>query len=483
MYCYKESKNAHEVYIALDGQTGIKAIDAQIKKYSKAFDFSVQAGKLMILPSAAGILQHIIAIPAQPNITDWAKLAGKLVNNISATNHAYHIMNWELLDDAMRHQLVLAWGLSHYNYQKFKSDKGKAAGIKKAPQLLIASKDESAEKMAHAINWGRDLINHPSNYLNPSRLSAEMAKLAQQQMAKFTVTDGAMLKKHYPLVAEVGKAGADKPRMLELRWTPPKGKAKIKLALIGKGVCFDSGGLDLKPSKGMLLMKKDMGGAAHALVLARLIMEQNLPIDLRLLIPAVENMVAENAMRPMDILNSRHGLTVEIGNTDAEGRLILADALTAASEEAPDMIIDYATLTGAARVATGTDLPNLFSNRDHLLSAIKLHSDSMQDYLWPMPLFEDYKKHLQSENADLTNAPAYGYAGSITAALFLQEFLISPIPWIHLDVMGFNLSALPGKPRGGEIQGVRTIFQFLQDIIKKGVTIDEYENTARSIRT
>ena len=222
-------------------------------------------------------------------------------------------------------------------------------------------------------------------------------------------------------------------------------------------------------------MKKDMGGAAHVLALARMIMENNLAVNLRVLIPAVENAVSNQSFRPMDILTSRFGLSVEIGNTDAEGRLVLADALTAACEEQPDMIIDFATLTGAARIATGTELPNLFSNRENLLEKIKATSFALDDPLWPMPLFKKYKRFLKSDNADLNNAPNYPYGGSITAALFLQEFVKPDIPWIHLDVMGWNLSALPAHPKGGEIQGVRAIYQFIKELINEGVIINEYE--------
>ncbi len=470
MYYYKNHKDAHQITVAKDA----KGWDSKTKQFAKAFNFCHRAGYIMALPTDEGKVNYIAGIEEDAGLFDLAKLVHHVPDG-----HKYQIANLDDYHTQTQENLVLAWGLSHYNYNKFK------ATHKETPELLVPENHRHAVMLAEAINWGRDLINHPSNHLTPSKLSDEMAKLAHKYMAKFTVTDGTILKKNYPLVAAVGKAGEEKPRMLEMRWSPTqKNKKKMfNLTLIGKGVCFDSGGLDLKPSKGMLLMKKDMGGAAHSLVLARLIMEKNLPCNLRLLIPAVENLVSEKAMRPMDILSSRHGLTVEITNTDAEGRLILADALTAASEEKPDLIIDFATLTGAARVATGTDLPNLFSNCDNLLDALKAHSYQESDPLWPMPLFDDYKKHLKSDNADLNNAPSYAYAGSITAALFLQEFLVKPIPWIHLDVMGWNITNQPGKPRGGEIQGVRAIYKFLQDLIEKGEKINEYEHTSRTIRS
>ncbi len=477
MYYYQNHNDAYHVMIAKND----KGWDKQTKQFAKAFRFLHQHGQLMAIPSDDESLRYIAgmtesATDLSPSLFDWAKFARSLPHG-----NQYHISNFDEFDDKTKADIILAWGLTHYRYRQFKQ----ADKPKKQSQLYVPESDATSQavRTAEAINWGRDLINHPSNYLTPSKLSDEMKQLAIKHFAKFSVTDGAMLRKNYPLVAAVGKAGEEKPRMLEFRWSPANASSSklFNLTLVGKGVCFDTGGLDLKPSKGMLMMKKDMGGAAHTLVLARLIMEANLPLNLRVLIPAVENLVDKTAMRPMDIYPSRHGLNIEITNTDAEGRLILADALTAASEESPDLIIDFATLTGAARVATGTDLPNLFSNCDNLLSAIRAHSVQTHDELWPMPLFEGYKKHLQSDNADMNNAPSYAYAGSITAALFLQEFLVTPIPWVHLDVMGWNLSNSPGKPRGGEIQGVRAIYQFIQDLIAKGAKINEYENTPRTI--
>ena len=492
MYYYKNHNNAYHVLIAKND----KGWDKQTKQFAKAFRFLHQHGHLMALPNDMATdgatddsesLRYIAGMAesspesASASLFDWAKFARSLPNG-----NQYNISNFDEFDEQTKADIILAWGLTHYRYRQFKqSDKPK----QQCPQLYVPASEAThqAVQTAEAINWGRDLINHPSNYLTPSKLSHEMQQLAGKHFAKFLVTDGAILRKNYPLVAAVGKAGEEKPRMLEFRWSPAQIKSKtaskklFNLTLVGKGVCFDTGGLDLKPSKGMLMMKKDMGGAAHILVLARLIMEASLPLNLRVLIPAVENLVDKNAMRPMDIYPSRHGLNIEITNTDAEGRLILADALTAASEEKPDLIIDFATLTGAARVATGTDLPNLFSNCDNLLHAIRNISAQTHDELWPMPLFDGYKKHLKSDNADMNNAPSYAYAGSITAALFLQEFLVTPIPWVHLDVMGWNLSHSPGKPRGGEIQGVRAIYQFLQDLIAKGAKINEYEDTPRTI--
>ncbi|MCH9844742.1 MAG: leucyl aminopeptidase family protein [Alphaproteobacteria bacterium] len=480
MYYYKNHKNAYHMLIVKND----KGWDKQTKQFAKAFRFLHQHGQLMALPNDGAnddseSLRYIAGMSdASASLFDWAKFA----RSVPAGNQ-YNISNFDEFDEKTKADIILAWGLTHYRYQQFKqADKPQK---KQSPQLYVpeSKATRQAVQTAEAINWGRDLINHPSNYLTPSKLSHEMQQLATKHFAKFSVTDGAILRKNYPLVAAVGKAGEEKPRMLEFRWSPANNVSKklFNLTLVGKGVCFDTGGLDLKPSKGMLMMKKDMGGAAHILVLARLIMEANLPLNLRVLIPAVENLIDKNAMRPMDIYPSRLGLNIEITNTDAEGRLILADALTAASEEKPDLIIDFATLTGAARVATGTDLPNLFSNCDNLLHAIRAHSARANDELWPMPLFDGYKKHLKSDNADMNNAPSYAYAGSITAALFLQEFLVTPIPWVHLDVMGWNLSHSPGKPRGGEIQGVRAIYQFLQDLIAKGAKINEYEDTPRTI--
>ncbi|MEM7445851.1 MAG: leucyl aminopeptidase family protein, partial [Pseudomonadota bacterium] len=273
------------------------------------------------------------------------------------------------------------------------------------------------------------------------------------------IVEGAdLLEANYPMIHTVGRASASAPRLIDLRWGDESAK---KITLIGKGVCFDSGGLDLKSAANMLLMKKDMGGAAHVLGLARLIMATGLNLRLRVLVPAVENAVSGNAFRPSDVLASRKGLTVEIGNTDAEGRLVLADALTEASSEKPDLIIDFATLTGAARVALGTDVPALFVNDDNVAADFAAAAEAVNDPVWRMPLWAPYKAMLKSDVADINNTGSAPFGGAITAALFLQRFVDEDLNWAHLDIMAWNRMSTPGRPKGGEAMGMRAAYQLI----------------------
>jgi leucyl aminopeptidase len=285
--------------------------------------------------------------------------------------------------------------------------------------------------------------------------------LATAHGATCLVTKGDALTEHYPLIAAVGRAAvaARAPRLLELEWGDP---AQPRIAIIGKGVCFDSGGLNIKPSAGMLLMKKDMGGAAHALALARLIITAKLPVRLHLLIPAVENAIAGDAFRPGDVIKSRRGLSVEIGDTDAEGRLILADALTRAGEEQPGLLINFATLTGAARIALGPELPALFSNDDTLADDLLRAGTAVADPLWRLPLWQPYADLLKSGIADTNNVGEGGLAGAVTAALFLEKFVASGLSWAHLDTFAWTAAAKPGRPKGGEALGLRAVWQYLQ---------------------
>ena len=298
--------------------------------------------------------------------------------------------------------------------------------------------------------------------MGPAAIEAEAAEVAKAHDAVLTVTRGDALAQGYPLIHAVGRAAAPNhaPRLIEIEWGDPKNP---RLAIIGKGVSFDSGGLDIKPSSGMRLMKKDMGGAAHALALAQLIMAARLPVRLHMLIPAVENAIAGNAFRPGDIIKSRNGLTVEIDNTDAEGRLVLADAITKAGEDAPTLIIDFATLTGAARVALGPDLPALFVNDDDLALAISTASGAQEDPLWRMPLWPGYADMLKSEIADTANSAESGLASAITAALFLEKFVPKDTAWAHLDTFAWRPTAKAGRPKGGEALGLRAVFAMLKE--------------------
>jgi len=316
-------------------------------------------------------------------------------------------------------------------------------------------------RMAEAVALVRDLVDTPSADMGPPELAEAVQQVGREFGATVSVIQGDALSEDYPMISAVGQAAAREraPRLVELMW----GKASHpRIAIVGKGVCFDSGGLDIKPSSAMLWMKKDMGGAAHALALARLVMGARLPVRLHLLIPAVENAVAGNAFRPGDILKSRKGLSVEIGNTDAEGRLILADALVRAAEEEPELILDFATLTGAARVALGPDLPALFVNDDSLAADLAQSSEAVGDPLWRLPLWQSYGDMLKSTIADVNNAGEGGMAGAVTAALFLEKFVPKGVPWAHFDTFAWRPSAKPGRPKGGDALGLRAAFATLQ---------------------
>ena len=306
----------------------------------------------------------------------------------------------------------------------------------------------------------RDLVNTPAEDMGPAELAEAARKVAKAGGAKFsTIVGPALLKRNYPCIHIVGRASSRPPRLIDLRW----GRRGPKVTLVGKGVCFDSGGLDLKTANYMQLMKKDMGGAAHVLGLAQMIMAAGLELRLRVLIPAVENSVSANAYRPLDIVRSRKGLTVEIGNTDAEGRVILCDALAEADTEKPDLLIDIATLTGAARVALGPDLPALFANDDLVAEAVLKHGKAVEDPLWRLPLHKPYRKLIDSKVADINNAGDSPFAGAITAALFLADFVDPATHWLHLDVMAWNPTARPGRPVGAEAVAIRALYALIAD--------------------
>ena len=332
-----------------------------------------------------------------------------------------------------------------------------------APRVLLSGepgKIAAAITEAGAVCMVRDLVDTPASDMGPADIEAAATALAKAYGGALSVTRGDALEQGYPMIAAVGRAASRdrEPRLIELKW----GREDFpRIAIIGKGVTFDSGGLDIKPASGMGLMKKDMGGAAHALALARLVMESGLPVRLHLLIPAVENSISGSAMRPGDILTSRNGLSVEVDNTDAEGRLVLADALTRAAEDKPELMLDFATLTGAARVALGPDLPALFANDDGLADDLLAHGRERDDPLWRLPLWDGYDDMLKGDSADITNAPAGGFAGSITAALFLRRFVAPDLPWAHIDTFAWRPAAKPGRAKGGAALGLRAAWAML----------------------
>jgi leucyl aminopeptidase len=353
---------------------------------------------------------------------------------------------------------ALGWALGGYHFGRYRKTKGPRA-------VLVWPKDAdrpAVERAAAATTIARDLINTPAADMGPAELAAAARQLARRHGAKIKVIVGEdLLRRRYPAIHAVGRASSRAPRLIDLTW----GRAKAPLVtLVGKGVCFDSGGLDLKSASGMKLMKKDMGGAANVLGLAHMIMAAKLKLRLRVLIPAVENSVSGNAMRPLDVISTRQGLTVEIGNTDAEGRVILADALSEASTDKPQLLIDFATLTGAARVALGTDLPAFFCNNEQTAADLVRFGGAVSDPLWRLPLWAPYRSLIESSVADINNAPAGGYGGAITAALFLAEFVDPAIAWVHVDLMAWNLKSSPGRPEGGEAQGMRAMFELIQNV-------------------
>ena len=351
---------------------------------------------------------------------------------------------------------ALAWTMGGYGFARYRK-----TAARKARLVLPKGVDgEDVSRIAENLFLARDLINTPANDMGPAELEAAARALARQHGAKVSVVSGANLKKHYPLIAAVGQGSDRAPRLIEFVW----GKAGApRVTLVGKGVCFDSGGYDLKPSAAMLIMKKDMGGAACALAVAGMVMGAKLNLRLRVLIPAVENSVSGKAMRPGDVFTSRKGLSVEIGNTDAEGRLVLADALHDADDEAPDLLIDIATLTGAARAATGMELPPFFTDDEKLAADLARIGKAVQDPVWRLPLWRGYEDTISSRVADLNNNPAYSYAGAITAALFLNRFVSKTKGWVHLDIPAWIDRARPGRPIGGEANSARTLYALLKE--------------------
>ncbi len=349
---------------------------------------------------------------------------------------------------------ALAFALGSYRFTRYRKKDGKAL------KLVVPDGIDEAElsRIAEAVAFARDLINTPANDMGPPELEEAARALAKQFGASVNVVTGdALLKENFPLIHAVGRAAAKAPRLIELRWgkvTDPK------IALVGKGVCFDSGGLDIKPSSGMLIMKKDMAGAATVLALARMIMDRRLKLNLRVLIPAVENSISGDAFRPLDVYPSRKGISVEVGNTDAEGRLVLADALALASEETPELLIDMGTLTGAARVALGPDLPPFYTDDETLAAEVARFAQSESDPAWRMPLWQRYDSMLESKTADLSNVSTSPFAGSIICALFMKRFVAAKA-WLHFDIYAWMPSARPGRPEGGECQVARALYAML----------------------
>src|SRR5579859_1357087 len=427
----------------------LEAQPAARRGWIEVAGFTAEPGSLCLLPDEKGVLEGVLFGWDKDDFWSFAHLPAKLPAGVWRIDAA--------LTPAQADAAALVWGLAHYQFNRYKSAPSNDAA---KPRLTwpAAANREQVLRLIEAVSLTRDLVNTPANDMGPEELAAVAGGLAQKHAADFRVVVGeALLEENYPTIHAVGRAAAPHraPRLIDLRWGDP---SHPKLTLVGKGVCFDSGGLDLKPSSGMKIMKKDMGGAAVALGLADAIMAARLPVRLRVLVPAVENAVSGDAFRPLDIIKTRKGITVEIGNTDAEGRLVLCDALAEAETEKPDLLLDFATLTGAARVALGPDLPALFTRQDPLAEDLLKAGRQENDPLWRMPLWTPYRRMLDSKVADINNASDNAHAGAITAGLFLAEFVSPSTQWAHIDLFAWNPAARPGRPEGGEAMGLRAVY-------------------------
>lgn len=420
------------------------------QRWVTAHQFSAQRGVVLVVPDLNGQIQSVLLgiDPKKSPIWALAGLPSKLPKG------DYRLVSpWS---ESEQQLALMGFALASYRFDRYKS--------MPLPESRLVISDDWAlelEVLAKASYWARDIVNTPANDMGPEELSGLAQALASEHGATFQEIVGLELEEQFPAIHAVGKASSRSPRLITLKWGRDDAPS---LALVGKGVVFDTGGLSIKPTSGMVLMKKDLGGAAHVLALARVIMTLGLDVNLRVYIPAVENAIAGNAYRPSDIIKTRHGTTVEVGNTDAEGRVVLADALTLASEEGAQRIIDFATLTGAARVALGEDLPPIYGRDLAAVRAIQDLSFELEDPLWPMPLFDAYRDQIRPPHADLSNTGQSTMAGSVTAALFLDHFVSPTIDWYHLDIYAWNVGDRPGRPVGGEAQGIRAIWAWLKTL-------------------
>jgi leucyl aminopeptidase len=435
-------KDGFEAWLATQPDTVRTAVKAQ--------KFEGGANDIAILPGDKPGEWAVVA-----GVADAATLG---VWNIAKASDSLPEGTYRLVE-ADAGNAMLGWMLGQYRYQEYLSEPKVTGGrvlLVKEPGRI-----RNAVHQAAATSLVRDLVNRPAGDCGPNALEAEAKRIAKAHKAEVAITSGEALQTGYPLIHAVGKAAMREhaPRLIELEWGDPR---HPRVAIVGKGITFDSGGLDIKPASGMRIMKKDMGGAAHALALAELIMAAHLPVRLHMLVAAAENSIAGNAFRPGDIIKSRKGITVEIDNTDAEGRLVLADALTKALEDKAGLVVDFATLTGAARVALGPDLPAMFSNDDEVAEALLASAKATTDPLWRMPLWAPYSDMLDSDIADTANSGG-AFAGAVTAALFLQKFVPDDVPWVHLDTYAWRPTSKPGRPKGGEALGLRAVFRYLTE--------------------
>lgn len=440
-------------FVTKDGWADFRAgLPPAAAQFAAAAGFEPSPGRHLLLPEDNGAVYAVVFGVAGKGARADPFLAGKLVSLLPAGTYRFASRG----DGTDLELAGLAWLLSSYRFCRYKK------ATSELPQLIAPAGVDAAriERIAAGVKLARDLINTPANDLGPEALEEAALALAKRHRVKPSVIRGdKLLKQNFPLIHAVGKAANQEPRLVDFSWGPPKAP---KVTLVGKGVCFDTGGLDIKPESAMALMKKDMAGAATALGLAHMIMDADLQVRLRVLLPIVENAISGNAFRPGDVYPSRKGQTVEIGNTDAEGRLILADALALADEETPDLLFDFATLTGAARVALGPDLPPFYSDDDELAASIARHGMAVNDPVWRLPLWRPYDSLIDGKVGDINNISGSPFAGSIIAALFLQRFVENAKAWVHFDIFGWTPSAKPGRPEGGEVQTARLLYELLE---------------------
>jgi len=425
-----------------------------VRNWCQTSGFKAKEGSHCVIPGEGGAIAQVLV--GQPESLDTWTL-GKLSTVLPAKTYALA----PSIDAATATKLCLGWKLGQYTFERYKQ-----SGTDKPQAELVIPNGADSNYIDAAVastTLARDLINTPVNDMGPTQLEAAAQDLAKAHGAAISVIVGDdLLTQNYPMVHAVGRASIDPPRVIDIHWGPEDGR---QITLVGKGVCFDSGGLNIKPGGSMKMMKKDMGGSAQVLGAAKLIMQLNLPIRLRVLVGAVENSISSNAMRPSDILQTRKGITVEVGNTDAEGRLVLGDILWEAASEDPELIVDFATLTGAARVALGTEVPVLFASQPDSAAAMLAAGEAVDDALWQLPLYKPYRSMLDSKIADLSNISSARFGGAITAALFLQEFVKPETNWMHVDLMAWNLRSLPGRPEGGEAMGMRAVVEMIQGLV------------------
>ncbi|MCK5902463.1 MAG: leucyl aminopeptidase family protein [Cocleimonas sp.] len=427
----------------------LKQQTKRLRRWITASGFQAKKDEFCLLPNKKGELQAVLFTVNEPIEYRWA-LAG-LAEKLPLGNYQLPT-NWT---EEQKQHASIGWGLGCYQFKRYHPQKDET------PCLLVNDGVKRIKAFVESITLVRDLVNTPAADMMPQDLAAITKALSKQYQGTFKQIKGKqLLSKNYPCLHAVGRASKHKPRLIHLKWG---NKSYPKVTLVGKGVCFDTGGLDLKPSQFMRLMKKDMGGAAHVLGLAQLIMSLSLPVCLEVFISAADNAISNDAFRPGDVLTTRSGKTVEIDNTDAEGRLVLCDALTKAGENNPDLLIDFATLTGAARVAVGTEIPAFFSNSESLTQAINQAATESNELVWQLPLHQPYRHLLDSDIADLLNSAPQGYGGAITAALYLNEFVDEQTQWAHFDMMAWNNRHRSGRPKGGEAMGLFAVFQLLEN--------------------